>query len=237
MPTFKILSTKKIETSLIAIAKENNIEIIEHEFICVTPINTQEKYEETLEWMAKDKANVVITSANAANSLIDFLKFDDFYDICEWNIFCMSGKTKDTLFNYSKDLNVVATAQSSADLANKIVEKRIKEVVFFCGDKRREELPELLGEKGIKINEVILYETKETPVKIDDEFDGIIFYSPSGVNSFFSLNVVSDKTKLFAIGNTTADALKKVSDKEIIVADEASMESVVKKVMEESKPL
>lgn len=233
MAIFKVLSTKKIEADFIKKAAENNIEIIEKEFISVTPINTQEKYEAVLEWAAKDKANVVITSANAANALIDFLKFDDFYDVSEWNIFCMQGKTKETLLNYSKDLNVVATAQSSADLAKKIIDKRIKEVVFFCGDKRREELPGLLGEKGIKVNEVILYETKETPVKIDEEFDGIIFYSPSGVNSFFSLNVVSDKTKLFAIGNTTADALKKVSDKQIIVADEASTESVLKKI----KPL
>lgn len=233
MAAFKVLSTKKTEPAFIKEAGENNIELIVKEFISITSITSQEKYEEVLKWILNDKAHIVVTSANAAKILCEYLNFDDFYEVDEWKFFCMAGKTKDTLINnYSRGVNIIDTAQSSSSLAEKIIEKNIKEVVFFCGDKRREELPELLHAKGVKVNEVILYQTKETPIKIEEDLDGILFYSPSGVDSFISANTFHSKTKVFAIGNTTGDALKKVTGKNIYISDEASTESIIKKMIE-----
>ena len=53
-------------------------------------------------------------------------------------------------------------------LSKKIIKNSsIKNVIFFCGDKRRDELPENLIKNGINVEEIIVYKTMETPTFID----------------------------------------------------------------------
>ena len=46
MAKYKILSTKKLEASLIEKAKQNNIEIVEQPAISINTISTKEKWQE-----------------------------------------------------------------------------------------------------------------------------------------------------------------------------------------------
>ena len=59
-----------------------------------------------------------------------------------------------------------------------------------------------------------------------------MFFSPSAAESFFSTNTLTDKTILFAIGNTTALSIKKYTGNKIIVADEAGKNNLVEKAIE-----
>lgn len=67
------------------------------------------------------------------------------------------------------------------DLKNSLLRK----IVFFCGNKRLQTIPEKLANNGIAVEEVIVYETIETAANIKKQYDGILFYSPSAVQSFF----------------------------------------------------
>ena len=58
-------------------------------------------------------------------------------------------------------------------------------VTFFCGNQRRDTLPDKVRAAGIKVEELVVYETVELPLKVTDHYDAILFYSPSGVRSFF----------------------------------------------------
>ena len=69
-----------------------------------------------------------------------------------------------------------------------------------------------------------------------NEYFGILFFSPSAVQSFFSKNKVADKTILFAIGNTTANEIKKYSTNKIIISDEPGKENLVTKMIEYFNP-
>jgi uroporphyrinogen-III synthase len=73
----------------------------------------------------------------------------------------------------------------------------------------------------------VVYQTIEVPHKISKEYYGILFFSPSGVRSFFKVNKLESKTILFAIGNTTANEIKKISSNKIIISDEPGKENLV----------
>jgi uroporphyrinogen-III synthase len=127
---------------------------------------------------------------------------------------------------------VEAAAPDATVLAQRIIKNKIEDkIIFFCGDRRRMELPVLLHENGIEIEEIEVYTTIETPQKIEKEYDGILFFSPSAVTSFFRNNSVSDKTTLFAIGNTTADEIKKYSRNKIVISDEATKKILIEEAI------
>jgi uroporphyrinogen-III synthase len=131
----------------------------------------------------------------------------------------LSGKTKNSLNPNIKESQIIATAENASALAQKIIEHNAKEIVFFCGNKRRDELPGILKRAGIKLEEIVVYETVETPVVSTKDFDGILFFSPSAITSFFSVNRLNKNSICFAIGKTTADALKEYTNNKIIISE------------------
>jgi uroporphyrinogen-III synthase len=82
------------------------------------------------------------------------------------------------------------------------------------------------------MEEIIVYETFETPQKISKKhYDGIFFFSPSAVKSFFSLNKLNEEIQVFAIGKTTGDAIQKNIDRELIIAETPGEENMIDQVI------
>ena len=102
---------------------------------------------------------------------------------------------------------------------------------FFCGNIRRDELPQLLKSSGIALEEMVVYETTVTPHPIIKDYHAVLFFSPSAVDSFFSVNKVVEHTILFAIGNTTARAIGNYSTNTIVKADTPEKDNLVKKAI------
>jgi uroporphyrinogen-III synthase len=105
---------------------------------------------------------------------------------------------------------------------------------FFSGNLRKETLPKALSEANVKYNEIQVYETTLTPQKIKTTVDGILFFSPSGVESYLKDNKIKNEI-CFCIGNTTAEALEKNKVKNIVIANQPSVEDVIEDVIEEYK--
>lgn len=170
--------------------------------------------------------NVIITSQNAVDALLDnFIPMElDFR-----NIYCVGKRTKRLI---EKKIGKVAHVENSAEkLANYLVANSTKkEVTYFCGTKRRDDLPSILSKNEITVNEVVCYQTQLTPRKIEEKFQGILFYSPTGIESYLKENKVSDSTA-FCIGETTATDAKKYF-KNVVVAKLPTVESVLKSVNE-----
>jgi uroporphyrinogen-III synthase len=82
----------------------------------------------------------------------------------------------------------------------------------------------------VGVKEIVVYKTIATPKKIEKKYDGILFFSPSAVKSFFQENKLDDQTILFAIGNTTADEVKKFSNSKIVVSDAPDKKTLLNKV-------
>ena len=223
-----ILSTRPLDDSLLQEAKLLNIEIDMLSFIETEPIQSIEVQQEIESVLLRSVA-VVFTSKNAVEAVINELDGQQ----PDWRIYSIGNTTKQLVKRYFGEEAIAGTADSATELAGLIVEKYPgNELFFFCGDQRRDELPDMLRNNDINVNEIVVYQTIPVKHKIKKKYHGILFFSPSAVQSFFSNNKLSDKTILFAIGNTTANEIKKYSKNKIIISDEQGKENLVRKMVE-----
>ena len=209
-----ILSTRPVSESLLAEALSKNIEIDTLSFIETTPIETIEVQQE-IELAANQMATVVFTSMNAVDAVTAML--DGF--VPEWTIYCMGYATKELVKNYFGENAIAGTGDNAAELADEIIEnEEPEEVIFFCGNRRRDELPGKLKKQQIEVNEIVVYQTENTQHKITKAYDGILFFSPSAVESFFTINKLPEHTIVFAIGQTTKETVGKFCKNKIVVS-------------------
>ena len=224
----QILSTRPLHETLLQEAKQAGIDIDEISFIETTPIQSpslQSEIDEALQ----QSITAVFTSMNAVEAVADQINGKK---PC-WKIYCIGTTTQQLVVNYFGQDAIAGTANDAAALAKLIIEDQPKgKLLFFCGDQRRDELPEILQQNSIKLKEIIVYQTTAIQHRIQKLYEGILFFSPSGVESFFSNNQLTDKTILFAIGNTTAKEIKKHSNNQIVVSDEPGKENLARKMME-----
>ena len=82
------------------------------------------------------------------------------------------------------------------------------------------------------MNEIVVYRTVQKAHKTAASYNGVVFFSPSAVQSFFSINKVPPSTVLFAIGRTTAGVLKEYSANTIITAEAPEKEALIKQVID-----
>lgn len=212
---------------LIEEAKAQAVYIDTISFIETEPILNIEVQQE-IELALLESATVVFTSMNAVEAVATYM-IDEQPD---WAIYCMGNATMQLVKKYFGDNTIAGTASDAAALADTIVEDgHAHEVIFFCGDQRRNELPDRLLANEIEVNEIEVYRTIPVDHKISKRYNGILFFSPSAVESFFSKNKVNEQTIFFAIGNTTAAAIKKHSANPVIISDEPGKENLVEKAI------
>ena len=216
-----ILSTRPVGEALVREAEQNDIIIHEVSFINTVEIKNAE-IEQKIDELSHQKITVVFTSMNAVDAVAKFIT-----EKTSWKIFCIGNTTKKKAKKIFGEENISATADSAERLAEKIIGSSIKNIVFFCGDQRRNELPDKLKNNGIEVEELIVYKTEETPQVLSKQYDGILFFSPSAVQSFFSKNSITDKTQVFAIGATTANAAKSFIRHPVIISHKPGKENLV----------
>ena len=230
MQNFKaqLLSTRPISNMLIEQAAEENILIDVLSFIETEAIDSIDVHEEIKNTLIQSAA-VIFTSMNAVEAVA--VHMDEFKP--DWKIYCIGNATKKLVTEYFGEELIASTADDATDLADEIIEDDVTdEVVFFCGDKRRDELPSILNEHDIEVNEIIVYQTNMIHHQVKKKYNGILFFSPSAAESFFSTNKLNETVVLFAIGNTTASFIKKYTKNKIIIADEAGKSNLVEKAIE-----
>jgi len=168
--------------------------------------------------------NVIITSKNAVEAISDSV---DLNNLKFKNIYCVGRRTKKLIeARIGKVTHVASNAKALAEHLVEFMEG--VEVTYFCSNIRLNEMPDILEKNNIKINELVAYETKQTGIKVNDEVKRVLFFSPSGVDSFLSKNTVNKKEG-FCIGDTTAARARKDFDK-VHVAKLPTVESVIELV-------
>lgn len=223
-----ILSTRPLEPLQIITAKKKGIDIDTLSFIDTHPIKNKELSKEIKELLSRP-STVVFTSMNAVEAVAAHLQKEK----PEWIVYCIGITTNKLVKKYFGEKAIIGTAINAAELAGLIVEeRRASKICFFCGDQRRDELPDLLRKNGIRVNELVVYQTIAVSRKVENHYDGILFFSPSAVQSFFQSNTIPPNTLLFAIGSTTANEIKKFSNNPIVISDVPGKENLVKKVID-----
>jgi len=221
-----ILSTRPAGEALVNEAAQNDIIIDEMSFITIEEIINTE-IEEKIRHLSHQNITAVFTSMNAVDAVEKFITIQT-----SWKIFCIGNTTKKLAKKIFGEKNISGTADSADQLAEKILENAgVKNIVFFCGDHRRDELPAKLKKNGIEMEELIVYKTIETPEILTKHYDGILFFSPSAVQSFFSKNSITHNTQVFAIGATTANEVKLFTQQPVIIAEIPGKENLIRLVI------
>ena len=215
MAIVRVLSTKKLQPNQKLYLLNAGLAVLEADFISIhyKPFTIQ-----------NTAPNLIFTSQNAFKS---FLLNEDAGKFKDSTIFCVGSKTKAVIEN--NGYKVLASADTAEDLAAIIINCYKREnFTFFSGSMRRDTLPDALANANIQLNEIEVYETVMSPHTITVKLDGILFFSPSAVESYLSANAITTET-CFCIGATTAAALNGITNN-VVVSNKPSVENVIVQV-------
>jgi uroporphyrinogen-III synthase len=222
---YTILSTASIPYERVPHIPDS-VELQVIPFIEIVPCLDEFVQKQILELAAK-KTTVVFTSAHAVGIVTKLLTTKP-----DWTIYCIRHETRKALAFWFGDSYEFKTADNAKSLSEHILTDAVSDITFFCGDQRMNTLPDHLRKNNILLNEIVVYTTKLAPVQIVKHPDAILFFSPTAVKSFFSINELSPHTAIFAMGKTTADALKKFTRVPVIISPEADKLFVLNMAME-----
>lgn len=226
----RILCTRPLSEQLLQEAAAQGLNISVQAFTDIQPLVTKELWADIAPLIFRN-ITVVFTSAHAVQTLEQhYLHQPDTFYVPgnNWQVCCLEAGTLKAVQEALPGCPVKATAANATGLANAILEQGdITDVYFFCGRQRREELPTILTKHGVRVHEIVLYENVPTPVITGADYEGIFFFSPSAVTSFFSVNRLSKTTVCFAIGATTARTVEDFTDNKVIISTAPRAESMV----------
>ncbi len=191
----KILSTKRLNEEQLLLLKES---------FDVTHLDIIETKKSQVD-LDKCSENIIFTSFKAAQIGLRLLAEDT---ICK-NYYCVGGKTESLL--QMLGLNIVKCTPYSKDLARYILRHHSKEKFsYLCNENRLDDLPEMLEEGNVNVEEFITYQSSITDTTQVNVAGHAVYmwYSPMGVEALAS-QVADEKGWHIAIGATTADKLIK----------------------------
>lgn len=174
--------------------------------------------------------NAIFTSQNAVEAV-----FTKNPEIRFGRCFCVGEKTRALLENYGQI--VFKTTEYAAELSKFLIENHVGAVFqFFCGNIRSDEIPSKLTENKIHFKEITVYKTTLNPKKFERNFEAAMFFSPSGVRSYFHLNSPNSVKNAICIGTTTAAELQNYLHMEKVkIANSTTIESVIAKTINSLK--
>lgn len=178
--------------------------------------------------LAQQQVIVLFTSTQAVEAVKSCLN----NTVPDWQICCISGATKNAVASLFGTEKIVASAHDAIDLLQEMEKITPQRIVFFCGNKRLNTLPDELMNRGFQFEECIVYQTKLNALKIEKQYDAILFFSPSGVESFLTENIIPEKATLFSIGKTTAKTLSGKVNNDLIIAPQPDKHILVQTLIE-----
>lgn len=190
-----IVSTRKLTSDRLDELLAKGWKFIDHDFITKVihiPADLQEQY---------IHKHIVLTSIMGVKAFLEICKRLQL-DASRFQVYCLSHGTKE--YASASGLNIYSSASNAALLADEILKNaEAKEVTHISSNFRRDELCDKLIKATVAVRNIIAYHTEFTPVHIGSSYDSIIFFSPSAVESFLSLNPLR-QVPCFCIGKTTA---------------------------------
>ncbi len=208
-----IFSTKKLTSEQIHLFQDG-LKVESEDFIKTNPTRISKSI------LKSEIQNVVITSKNAVEALLTNVSADE---LRFKNIYCVGRRTKRLIENR------IGKVKHSENNAKKLADHLVEylegtEVTYFCSNLRMDDLPKILEANKITVNEIEAYRTKHSPVKVDESVEGVLFFSPSTVDSYLQSNRANKIA--YCIGESTAKTAKKHFE-DVRVAKMPLVESVI----------
>jgi uroporphyrinogen-III synthase len=204
----RIISTRVLPENLKDQISSEGYELIERDFIEVVSLDAS--------GIEIENDIVMVSSKNAIEG----------FDLLGRRIYCVGEKTKEAVEGAGGE--VVRVFEGSRGMAEFVGGLGLN-ATFICGVRRMKSVEEVFEESELQIIEA--YETELKSFTFIGGFEAALFFSPSGVESFFKSNTLQGVA--ICIGETTqAEALKHTSS--TLVAQKTTIESVVEALLEKT---
>lgn len=209
-----IVSTRVLPKTLAGLFEKAGLRLSMHDFIAI----------EFLKYNWQNSVRYIISSQNAVRAL---LSSRDIQKLRGKDLWVVGHKTKALL--EAHNLPVYRSFENAKELMlNFNFDGR--KTTFISGAMRMEHIEEVCRQNHFPLEVMEVYTTKEKPISINEEYNGVMFFSPSGVRSFVSKNTLAGNCAI-CVGPTTALEAQKYTT-HCIVANETSLEGVVAAVLE-----
>lgn len=179
----------------------------------------------------RDASNVIY-AFTSKNGVIGFERFRRAgIDFPQGPFYAVGGRTAEALSEIGLQA-LWPERQDGVGLAKTIISdiKRLYKdgvtVFHFCGNRRRDELRQMLSQSEVIVKDLVVYSTELKKMKLDKEPDAVLFYSPSAVQAYRNSGGFQKigEPELFAIGETTARELSIESGRHVHVSPEPDTE-------------
>lgn len=225
MDIMKVLFTKHIDSKLIEKELGTSIFADYIEVIKITPISVP----------VFDLKNysIIFTSKNGVASFFHnrFLPNENFTTKNYNKIYCVGEKTKKEL--RKNGFGTFKVLKNAETLSQFIIEHCYDEkFIHFCGNLALDVLDKELPLQNIHYKKVTVYNTEELNPIVNEKYNAIVFFSPSGVRSFVKNNSLGDM-KIFSIGETTSREIRKYTQNSIHTSKDNTLISVLEMMQTE----
>jgi uroporphyrinogen-III synthase len=219
-----VISTRILPSEAAEKIRQWGMHLIEHDFIEKRFTDAQDLTE------LKLLPHVVLTSVAGVLAFINVVNKHGL-NKDKFQIYCIEQETCAEALR--QGLRVIGTAGTASLLADVIITHRsVRAVTFVCSNIRRNELPEKLRAADRTVHEWIGYSVTANPLRVK-EGPFLLFFSPSGIDSFRLLNT-PETFEAVCIGETTAAHARLSGFTKVYSSDKSTVESVVSKVIEVS---
>lgn len=191
-----ILATWLISPAQHQLFTEANMTVISHDFI-------QIHRHSIIDIRPLSEAKVCVLSSK--NALYALIHTQQMAHINGKKIYCVGDSISRILATY--EIPVSRTFVNAKEMAHFLVSHKTQSVAYLCGNKSRDELPNILHAHHITLYKIPCYWTQLNPIHIPQTPDGILFLSPSAVESYLMENTISHHQQIICIGETTKKSL------------------------------
>ncbi len=171
--------------------------------------------------------SILFTSVNGVRSFFEngFQLNENFTESDYNKVYAVGNKTKQELrkqgFGTFKVLNY------ASELSEFITEHSVHEkFLHFCGNLSLDVLDRALPLQNIWYKKIEMYRTELLYPTFEKNYSALVFFSPSGVQSYIKNNSLENKT-LFAIGTTTEKELQNYTEQPIYISPKANLEELL----------
>jgi len=208
MPNFRLLSTKCLSVEQQNRLVQTGVSFSCWDFITITPKSFE---------VNPENKSFIFSSQNAVKSVFNQFRFSGN------NCYCVGEKTQKLLERNGQ--KVIKMAEKSSILVDFILKNAKNEsFLFFTGNQRMPAIEAAFTQEKRTLEVIETYSTIAQPKAVGN-YDAVLFYSPSGVESYLQNNRL-DQSMSFAIGETTALSLQKYTNN-IITATQPTIEHLI----------
>jgi uroporphyrinogen-III synthase len=219
-----VVSTRLLPSEAADKIRQLGLDLIEHDFIEKRFTDAPDLTE------LKLLPHVVLTSVAGVLAFINVVNKHGL-NKDKFQIYCIEQETCAEALR--QGLRVIGTAGTASLLADVIITHRsVRAVTFVCSNIRRDVLPEKLRAADRTVHEWKGYSVTANPLRVN-EGPFLLFFSPSGIDSFRLLNT-PENFEVVCIGETTAAHARLRGFTKVYCSDKSTVESVVSKVIEVS---